>query len=45
LVRRLIGGGVWPQAVVRLESPAQSSSSQTASAAVPREAVHGFVPH
>jgi len=46
LVRRLIGGGVWPQALVRLESPAQLSASQTASAAVSREAVHGsVVPH
>ena len=45
LVRRLIGGGVWPQAVVRLESPAQLSASQTASAAASLEAVHGSVPH
>ncbi len=40
LVRTLIGGGVWPQAVLRLESPAPSSAPRPASPAVPRGAMH-----
>lgn len=36
LVRTLIGGGVWPQAVLRLESPAP----RPASPGVPRSAMH-----
>lgn len=41
-LRQLIGGGVWPQAVVRLESPAQPAP-RSRSAAVPHETVHRSV--
>jgi len=40
LVRDLIGGGVWPQAVLRLECPAPSSAPRPASPGVPRGAMH-----
>lgn len=42
-LRQLIGGGVWPQAVVRLESPAQLPAPRSRSAAVPHETVHRSV--
>ena len=41
-LRQLIGGGVWPQAVVRLESPALPAP-RSRSAAVPHETVHRSV--
>ena len=43
LVRTMIGGGVWPQAVLRLESPAQPSAVRPTSAAVAREEMHRSV--
>ena len=42
LVRAMIGGGVWPQAVLRLESP-QPSAVRPTSAAVAREEMHRSV--
>ena len=42
LVRTMIGGGVWPQAVLRLESP-QPSAVRPTSAAVAREEMHRSV--
>jgi len=44
-LRRLIGGGVWPQAVVRLECPAQSPLPQSGSADAPHKVVHRPVSH
>jgi len=44
-LRELIGGAIWPQTVVRLESPTQSSATRSVPAAVPHEAVHRWVTH
>jgi len=44
-LRTLIGGGVWPQAVVSLECPAQSPIPQSGSADAPHNVVHRPVSH